>query len=262
MLQPSYENAVECRRFDDIIHSPEPTFIKMDIEGAEPHALLGAKRVLRRARTILRVCAYLICEHLWTIPKLMRGFCRIRESICAGYDRGELGVGILRDSCGSECCPALNAPENDAPSRQASNGSSPWNGHTRPGMPAQRGSCFRLRVALPRVVASADNRSPGKTEKSADLLRKSSAWMRTGFQRRTTQPLDISDGSEFVPGCQLTFTEAQVAYLYMTCALLISLLSITCQESSASRTVTISARAVTSNMRTLLKPGRNAGRVL
>jgi polyisoprenyl-phosphate glycosyltransferase len=62
---------IECRRVDDIAHLEAPTFIKMDIEGAEPDALEGARSTIRQARPILAVCAYHKCEHLWKIPLLM-----------------------------------------------------------------------------------------------------------------------------------------------------------------------------------------------
>jgi FkbM family methyltransferase len=63
--------SIECRRIDDLTHVEAPTFIKMDIEGAEPDALEGARSTIRKARPILAVCAYHKCEHLWKIPILM-----------------------------------------------------------------------------------------------------------------------------------------------------------------------------------------------
>jgi FkbM family methyltransferase len=63
--------AIECRRLDDIAMADPPTFIKMDIEGAEPLALAGAIGTIRKARPILAVCAYHKCEHLWTLPRLI-----------------------------------------------------------------------------------------------------------------------------------------------------------------------------------------------
>lgn len=65
------EQAIECRRLDDLIVGPAPTFVKMDIEGAEPNAILGATETIRSARPIMAVCAYHRCEHLWTIPLLL-----------------------------------------------------------------------------------------------------------------------------------------------------------------------------------------------
>jgi len=65
--------SIECRRLDDILDGPPPTFIKMDIEGAEPEAIKGAAATIRNARPVMAVCAYHKCEHLWTIPALLKG---------------------------------------------------------------------------------------------------------------------------------------------------------------------------------------------
>lgn len=64
--------SIETRKLDDLLDGPDPTFIKMDIEGAEPHAIQGATETIRRARPILAVCAYHKCEHLWALPVLMK----------------------------------------------------------------------------------------------------------------------------------------------------------------------------------------------
>lgn len=63
---------VECRKLDSIDWSVAPTFIKMDIESAEPLALRGAKELLNRCKPILAVCTYHRSAHLWEIPKLIR----------------------------------------------------------------------------------------------------------------------------------------------------------------------------------------------
>jgi FkbM family methyltransferase len=63
---------IQCRRLDDILNGPPPTFIKMDIEGAEPKAILGAAATIRGSRPVLAICAYHKCEHLWTLPLLIR----------------------------------------------------------------------------------------------------------------------------------------------------------------------------------------------
>lgn len=62
---------VECRKLDSIDWSVSPTFIKMDIESAEPLALSGAKELLNRCRPILAVCTYHRSTHLWEIPNLI-----------------------------------------------------------------------------------------------------------------------------------------------------------------------------------------------
>lgn len=63
--------SVECRKLDEIPWSLTPTYIKMDIEGAEPQAILGARNLLRDHHPILAVCTYHRTEHLWQIPNLI-----------------------------------------------------------------------------------------------------------------------------------------------------------------------------------------------
>lgn len=65
-------SAIECRRLDDIEWPLMPTYIKMDIEGAEPEALAGGTELLRRHQPVLAVCTYHRSEHLWQIPNLIR----------------------------------------------------------------------------------------------------------------------------------------------------------------------------------------------
>lgn len=48
------------------------TFLKMDIEGSEISALLGAKEHIINDRPKLAICTYHHYEHLWEIPKLIR----------------------------------------------------------------------------------------------------------------------------------------------------------------------------------------------
>jgi FkbM family methyltransferase len=65
--------SIQCRRLDDILDdSVQPTLIKMDIEGAEPRAILGAVETIRASRPVLAICAYHKCEHLWTLPVLIK----------------------------------------------------------------------------------------------------------------------------------------------------------------------------------------------
>lgn len=60
---------VEIVPVDDLVgDNPAPTFIKMDIEGAEPAALHGAVRTIAEHRPILAICVYHAPEHLWEIP--------------------------------------------------------------------------------------------------------------------------------------------------------------------------------------------------
>ena len=64
---------IPCRTLDTAL--PEnvcPTLIKMDIEGAEPQAIPGAARTISRCRPVMAVCAYHKCDHLWTLPRLLK----------------------------------------------------------------------------------------------------------------------------------------------------------------------------------------------
>lgn len=67
---------VEGRPLDVLLGGCEPTFIKMDIEGAELSALHGARDLLSRCRPILAICIYHLQEHLWEIPEWLRGVLR------------------------------------------------------------------------------------------------------------------------------------------------------------------------------------------
>lgn len=62
------ELSVECVALDELLEDGEPTFIKMDIEGAEPDALRGARDILRRHRPIIAISVYHLQDHLWRIP--------------------------------------------------------------------------------------------------------------------------------------------------------------------------------------------------
>ena len=66
----SYE--VQCAPLDELLEDVKPTFIKMDIEGAEPDALLGTRQIIERDAPVLAICLYHAQEHLWQIPLLIR----------------------------------------------------------------------------------------------------------------------------------------------------------------------------------------------
>jgi FkbM family methyltransferase len=59
---------------DDLVANGElgrVDFIKMDIEGAEPSALTGAERALRRFTPRLALAAYHDVDHLWQLPRAL-----------------------------------------------------------------------------------------------------------------------------------------------------------------------------------------------
>lgn len=52
----------------------QPTLIKLDIEGAEKEALLGAENVIKSVRPKLAICAYHKPEDVYTLPQLLTGY--------------------------------------------------------------------------------------------------------------------------------------------------------------------------------------------
>jgi FkbM family methyltransferase len=65
---------IQCVSLDESLRSFRPTLIKMDIEGAEPEALEGARRLITRSRPGMAICVYHAPEHLWSIPQQLRGW--------------------------------------------------------------------------------------------------------------------------------------------------------------------------------------------
>ena len=59
---------VPCVGLDEVLHGFRPNMIKMDIEGAEPQALLGAKELVAEHRPRLAISIYHCPDHLWNIP--------------------------------------------------------------------------------------------------------------------------------------------------------------------------------------------------
>ena len=64
-------STVEAAPLDELLAESRPTFIKMDIEGAEPSALRGAAALIRRNSPVLAVCLYHAQEHLWELPQFI-----------------------------------------------------------------------------------------------------------------------------------------------------------------------------------------------
>jgi len=59
---------VSVEALDSLMGASKPTFIKLDIEGAEPEAMLGMEQTIRRCRPVLAICVYHAVDHLWRIP--------------------------------------------------------------------------------------------------------------------------------------------------------------------------------------------------
>ena len=66
---------VQCVSLDEALPHFKPTLIKMDIEGAEFEALLGATQTIRSYRPGLAISLYHRPEHLWQIPLYLHRLC-------------------------------------------------------------------------------------------------------------------------------------------------------------------------------------------
>jgi FkbM family methyltransferase len=66
------EMVVNCITLDEALSGMAPTYIKMDIEGAELDALNGARTIIQRNSPVLAVCSYHSQNHLWKIPLLIQ----------------------------------------------------------------------------------------------------------------------------------------------------------------------------------------------
>jgi FkbM family methyltransferase len=64
------EIAVEVVALDQVSFARPPTFIKMDIEGAEAGALRGARGLIATQKPVLAICAYHRPDDLWELSAL------------------------------------------------------------------------------------------------------------------------------------------------------------------------------------------------
>jgi FkbM family methyltransferase len=62
---------VECVALDELLGGRSLSFLKLDIEGAEPDALAGARETISRNRPVIAVCVYHRQDHLWRLPLLI-----------------------------------------------------------------------------------------------------------------------------------------------------------------------------------------------
>ena len=60
--------SVQCVALDEAFPGFRPTLIKMDVEGAEPDALQGARKTISASRPGLAIALYHQPAHLWEIP--------------------------------------------------------------------------------------------------------------------------------------------------------------------------------------------------
>jgi len=63
---------VPISTLDELLRETPPTYIKMDIEGAEQEALVGASEIIRTYCPVLAICVYHRFDHLWRLPLFIR----------------------------------------------------------------------------------------------------------------------------------------------------------------------------------------------
>jgi FkbM family methyltransferase len=85
------DTTIQCVALDDALPDFRPTLIKLDIEGAEPEALRGARGIIQRDRPGLAICVYHRPAHLWEIPLLLAGWVPghrlfLRSHAYSGFD--------------------------------------------------------------------------------------------------------------------------------------------------------------------------------
>jgi FkbM family methyltransferase len=79
---------VDMVPIDVMFASKRVSIVKMDIEGGEYDALLGAKQVIQRDRPILAICVYHSQEDIWRLPLLIRSLCPEHRMYLKAY-RGD-----------------------------------------------------------------------------------------------------------------------------------------------------------------------------
>lgn len=79
---------IEMVPIDVMFATKHVSMIKMDIEGGEYDALMGAQQVIRRDRPILAICVYHSQEDIWRLPLLIRSLCPEHRMYLKAY-RGD-----------------------------------------------------------------------------------------------------------------------------------------------------------------------------
>jgi FkbM family methyltransferase len=68
------DKRVSGKMLDDVIADRLITFLKLDVEGAERDALVGAKSVISRSKPVAAICVYHGPSDLWVVPTVLREY--------------------------------------------------------------------------------------------------------------------------------------------------------------------------------------------
>jgi len=88
-IDDNVENKISVVSLDQTIFATSPNYIKMDIEGAEKQAILGAKKTIQKYKPNLAICLYHKPHDLWDLPLLINEiepsydmYIRVHEDMC------------------------------------------------------------------------------------------------------------------------------------------------------------------------------------
>ncbi len=68
------EKFIQTVSLDEALPAYKPEMIKMDIEGAEPEALKGAEKMIKKHKPALAISVYHAPGHMWEIAKIISGW--------------------------------------------------------------------------------------------------------------------------------------------------------------------------------------------
>jgi FkbM family methyltransferase len=108
-LSPLGKVSVSVVALDEQLADDTPTFLKMDIEGAEEDTLQGAARLIRRFRPLLAICVYHRQSDLWRLPLLINQICSDYSFHIRRYEEDNWDV-VLYAVPASRRIPAAAAP--------------------------------------------------------------------------------------------------------------------------------------------------------
>jgi FkbM family methyltransferase len=73
-IRESGDLDVECVALDEVFENEAPSYIKMDVEGAELDALSGSRQLIGGRAPVLAICSYHRQSDLWRIPLLIQSY--------------------------------------------------------------------------------------------------------------------------------------------------------------------------------------------